>query len=137
MTSQIIDTNDHLAAELLTTHKDVVQEIAWRTAEQMPGGYIENLLICAVCEEPWDEFLYGINPTAKAQALAVKDMGESPISICSIPFQHFMDYLKGWNTPITAPKATQEEQMIRVLVLHEQGFQWTQVLAVPLKKDLC
>ena len=125
-----------IVAELLCDNGDTIRDLAWRTASMMPGGRQNNMLILAICEDPWDEFMYGIYPSAKSQAAAIREAGESPISICSISIRNFFSYLKGWTVEIPRPASDLGEEMIWVLVLHQQNFAWAQAQATPPQDQL-
>jgi hypothetical protein len=135
MDEKILDSNN-IAADLLYNNSEEVRSIAWSTADRMPGGRTENMLIVSICDEPWEEFIYGMYPEARAQASAVRQSGQSPVSICSVSISSFAEYLKDWTVDIPMPEAPLEEEMIWVLVLHELGFVWVQVQATPPANQL-
>lgn len=125
-----------LATNMLNCNAEEVRSLAWKTSSNVPGGRLENMVILAACEDPWQDIIYDIYPDALAEATAVRDAGETPLTVCSVSISLFMEYIKNWTVEIPSPESELGNDMIRVLVLHELGLAWAQILATPPKGQL-
>jgi hypothetical protein len=121
------------ALDILKTNLKDVENTAWRSVTDFGLEHSEVIVICAIYNFFWEEFVDGLNPTAATEAINFRAQGLIPVSISAATQEDFADYLRATRVDIRIPPETPVSGKVWLLILHEKGHTWLQISAVAAK----
>ena len=119
--------NLNVALDLFKLNFDELERAARASVTDFELEYHEVVLICAVYNEDWKEFVDGLNPEAAEQAAYLRANGLNPVSISATTQYQFVSYLREMQVDIPLPEKGPDKDNVWLVVLHELGHTWFQL----------
>lgn len=124
----------NLALDILKTKLRELEEVAWKCVTDFELEHFEVVVICAVYDIFWEEFIDGLNPRAAAAAAKLRKKGLTPTSTLITTRGGLASYLTEIQVDIHIPNVKPDKDKVWLLILHSKGHTWLQLSATPPQK---